>query len=172
LAKIFGDLMMLLEADKRSEEWAIIPTRAPVGEKTKFFIPSNLHIIGTMNTADRSLALVDYALRRRFAFIKLAPRFDAPGFLQHLMALGLSEAFAKEVIGRVRKTNEQIAKDVRLGRGFEIGHSYFCQGIEGVAGDEWVEHVIATELEPLLDEYGLETKHTADLVRLLRGDGA
>ena len=77
LAKIFGELLMLLEADKRSPDWAV-PLAYGGSSSLRFFIPENVTFFGLMNTADRSLAVVDYALRRRFAFVSLRPEYASP----------------------------------------------------------------------------------------------
>ncbi|MGV8111813.1 MAG: AAA family ATPase [Lentimicrobium sp.] len=151
LSKIFGELMMLIEHDKRHEKYALKLTYAE-DEKDTFFIPSNLYIIGTMNTADRSLAIVDYALRRRFAFITLHPSFGE-AFRSFETGRGLSPALIDRIIKSVYQANQEIAKDINLGEGFQIGHSYFCTYPgDNVDEIEWYNEVIEYEIKPLLEE--------------------
>lgn len=170
LSKIFGELMMLIEHDKRKERFALKLTYAE-DEKDTFYVPENLHIIGTMNTADRSLAIVDYALRRRFAFITLKPSFDE-AFLSFLTKNGISDALAKHIAHAVSRVNSEISKDVNLGAGFEIGHSYFCVPKAGIGNDFdekiWYEEVLQYEVKPLLDEIWFDNPdRVADLIKTL-----
>ncbi|GFR36681.1 AAA family ATPase [Thermobrachium celere] len=153
LAKIFGELMLLIEADKRGEEYSI--KLAYTEDNEKFFIPKNIYIIGTMNTADRSLALVDYALRRRFSFIDIEPAFKTDSFKNYLDSNGVSLSCIEKIINSMEEINNEILKDkVNLGRGYQIGHSYFCN-IEGKVEDEdkWLKRIINNEIIPLLREY-------------------
>jgi 5-methylcytosine-specific restriction protein B len=151
LSKIFGELMMLIEPDKRGEEFAVPLTYSDTLED-KFYIPANVYLIGTMNTADRSLALVDYALRRRFRFIELKPQFNTR-FKDYLESNGISEAFSVKVIERMNKLNYLISEDNKnLGRGYCIGHSFFCT-TNYEEESTWYENIITTEIEPLLNEY-------------------
>ena len=136
LSKIFGELLMLIEADKRTEAWAITLTYTREGE-TRFYVPANVHIIGSMNTADRSLAMVDYALRRRFAFVDVKPAFSQTTFLKKLDALGADSALRNRIIERFEGLNQRIRDDANLGEGFCIGHSYFCQTGGMAADDQW-----------------------------------
>ncbi len=157
LSKIFGELMMLLESDKRGEEYAIPLTYLSSPEET-FFVPGNLYIIAMMNTADRSLAMVDYALRRRFAFVNLLPQFESPKFRLLLLQKGASPELIDKIIDRMNRLNEAIAADKKnLGPGYQIGHSFFCPA-DGKAtlNDAWYEDVIRSEIEPLLNEYWLD----------------
>ena len=152
LSKIFGELMMLIEHDKRGEDFALPLTYS----KDEFFsIPENLYIIGTMNTADRSLAMVDYALRRRFAFIDLDPMFDSPGFENYLKGKNAEDELVNKIILRMKNLNDIITKDNgNLGKGFCIGHSYFCPDNNHTQFDKaWFEQVINHEIKPLLREY-------------------
>ncbi len=159
LSKVFGELFMLLEADKREAKYGVRLTY-PNPEKAdeKFFLPPNLYLIGTMNTADRSLALVDYALRRRFRFFELRPHLDDAlgNWLrdQH----GADPAALLPCLAVVEELNEQISdpkKEPLLGPGFAVGHSYFCpakgQQIPDVAA--WFGAIVRHELLPLLEEY-------------------
>ncbi len=152
LSKIFGELMMLIEPDKRGKEFAIPLTYSDSLNDT-FYIPENLHIIGTMNTADRSLAMVDYALRRRFSFIDLEPAFSSPSFKQYLISHGVAESLTNQIIKKMSALNEEIKNDNNLGCGFKIGHSYFCPLPDQEPDATWYKWVIETEIMPLLSEY-------------------
>jgi 5-methylcytosine-specific restriction enzyme B len=153
LSKIFGELMMLIEADKRGKKYAVKLAYSQ-GEET-FYIPENVYLIGTMNTADRSLALVDYALRRRFSFISVEPAFQTAAFKEFLISKGISQGFIDKLIDGITEINEAIKSDtVNLGKGYEIGHSYFCPVIERVEDEQkWYDRVIRLEIAPLLREY-------------------
>lgn len=143
LSKIFGELFMLIESDKRGIELQLLYA------DEKFSIPSNVFIIGTMNTADRSLAMLDYALRRRFAFFEIKPGFKTKGFQKYMAELA-SKKFDR-LIDCVENLNEAIAMDESLGDGFCIGHSYFCNLKE--ATDQSLSAIIEFELIPLQKEY-------------------
>lgn len=150
LSKIFGELMMLIEADKREEKFALKLTYAE-DEKDRFYVPQNLYIIGTMNTADRSLAIVDYALRRRFAFVTLKPEYGE-NFRSFLSSKGLSVAMIEHICSSVIKVNNIIKDDINLGEGFQIGHSYFCTYIQEEDENNWWNEILNFELKPLLEE--------------------
>jgi 5-methylcytosine-specific restriction enzyme B len=154
LAKIFGELLMLLEADKRSAEWAV-PLAYGTEEAIPFYVPDNLFVLGLMNTADRSLAVVDYALRRRFAFVALEPAFSSPRFVEYLKERGVADGLVEKIVSRMNSLNTEIAQDkTNLGPGFRIGHSFFCNPPEQAEHHtEWFEAVVNTEIGPLLDEY-------------------
>ncbi len=109
-------------------------------------MPRNVHIIGTMNTADRSLALVDYALRRRFVFFDLRPGFGQAGFARKLGSLGIESALGDRLIDRLTRLNERISQDAHLGDGFCVGHSYFCQTGGGPADEPWFKRIVRTEI--------------------------
>lgn len=153
-AQIFGELLTLLEHDKRTPEEALaLAYRRDVGRQLEtVFLPDNLYLIGTMNIADRSLALVDLALRRRFAFVGLTPRFDAAWRRQLVEMNGLDEAFVADLARRMSALNDRIAE--KLGDQFRIGHSYLTprRGVLS-SGARWFRGVVATEIRPLLDEY-------------------
>ena len=134
---------MLIESDKRGVELQLLYS------DEKFSVPRNVFIIGMMNTADRSLAMLDYALRRRFAFFDIAPGFETDGFRAYKNSLG-SEKFDR-LINSVETLNESIAKDESLGEGFCIGHSYFCN-LKDVT-DQTLSGIVEFELVPLLKEY-------------------
>jgi 5-methylcytosine-specific restriction enzyme B len=152
LAKVFGELLMLLEADKRGPEHAVPLTYSESPDET-FFLPENLHVIGTMNTADRSLAMVDYALRRRFAFVTLNPALDSPAFADWLDEKGTPAPLIGRIRDRVREVNAVIEAERDLGSGFRIGHSFFCPTDGSMPDEAWYREVIAGEIQPLLEEY-------------------
>lgn len=143
LSKIFGELFMLIENDKRGNSLQLLYS------DEKFNVPSNVYIIGMMNTADRSLAMLDYALRRRFAFYTMNPGFASDGFRNYKTKLA-SDRMDK-LITCVESLNSVIAADDSLGEGFCIGHSYFCN-IEEVT-DSVLSNIVEYELVPLLKEY-------------------
>ncbi|MCH5188744.1 MAG: AAA family ATPase, partial [Oscillospiraceae bacterium] len=164
LSKIFGELLMLIETDKRGEEHRLNLVYGEVnGEKT-FYVPKNLHIIGMMNTADRSLAMIDYALRRRFSFYTMKPAFgddnndnaDNNGFGEFVENMKISCERYGEVIDAIKALNKAIRKDSSLGRGFEIGHSYFIPDANTVIDNDWVSNVVKYEIIPLIEEYWID----------------
>ena len=168
LSKIFGELMMLIEADKRGSEYAVPLTYSP--EDEPFHVPPNLYLIGMMNTADRSLAMVDYALRRRFAFIRLQPAFATDQFSDFLNAAEVEEDLVNRIVDRLSALNERIRADRKnLGPGFEIGHSFFCPSDDDEGLDEsWYEAIVRREIEPLLREYWFDRpEHVNVQVRAL-----
>lgn len=143
LSKIFGELFMLIEKDKRGAELQLLYS------DEKFRVPENVFIIGMMNTADRSLAMLDYALRRRFAFYEMGPGFGTTGFRTYRDKLN-SDKF-NSLINCVENLNEAIVRDESLGEGFRIGHSYFCNLNE--ASEQSLIEIVEYELIPLLKEY-------------------
>lgn len=147
LSTIFGELFMLIESDKRGPEYKL----QLLYSHELFCVPANVHIIGMMNTADRSLAMLDYALRRRFAFVELRPAFDSEGFRDYCSGLGNSrfEALVREVVA----LNKAIAADESLGDGFCIGHSYFCKMKPENCTDAALASIVEYELIPMLKEY-------------------
>jgi len=162
LSRIFGELMMLIEADKRGQAWSI-PLAYAADADDKFYIPSNLFFIGTMNTADRSLAMVDYALRRRFRFITLRPEFGSASFRDYLEERGVDATLASRIIGRMKALNAAIAADTKnLGPGYEIGHSYFCPHDGTAVGDAWYRGVVQSEIAPLIQEYWFDDEKKVD----------
>ncbi len=166
LAKIFGELLMLLEADKRGPNFALPLTYAESAEE-RFWLPENLHVIGTMNTADRSLAMVDYALRRRFAFVTLEPALHRPEFRSWLRAKGAPETLAERIAARVSELNKTIGDERDLGAGFRVGHSYFCPADAPPDWKAWYEDVIDAEIAPLLEEYFDSSKRVRELTEAL-----
>jgi 5-methylcytosine-specific restriction protein B len=153
LSRIFGETMLLFEADKRSEEYALSLQHQKTGEGA-FFIPENVFLIGMMNTADRSLAMVDYALRRRFVFFDVKPAFDSDKFKTNLQAKGVSTKLLSTIIQRLTKVNKEISADTScLGDGYQIGHSFFCPVAGYNADENWYRQIILYEITPLLKEY-------------------
>ena len=143
MSKIFGELLMLIEKDYRGTK----TTLAYNG--LSFFVPKNLYIIGMMNTADRSLAMIDYALRRRFSFFEVEPGFDSEGFIHYQN--GLNNETLNELINKVKDLNREISLDKSLGKGFCIGHSYFCG--RDVCTEEWLHSIVDYDILPMLSEY-------------------
>lgn len=145
LSKIFGELLMLIEKDyrKRSAKLAY--------RDEDFSVPDNLYIIGMMNTADRSLALIDYALRRRFSFFEMEPGFDSDGFKKY--AESLNNAKFNDLIKQVVELNIAITDDKSLGKGFMIGHSYFCGRNAEDCTIDWLRSVVKYDILPTLEEY-------------------
>jgi len=165
-SQIFGDLLMLLEADKRAMQPGI-SLLYPRNESERFSVPRNLFVIGTMNRADRSLAMVDYALRRRFAFVALTPRFGDGVFQRWLSERGMADGLVQRIIGRLNSLNATIGEDRQLGPDFQVGHSFFCP-----RGDDfsqltldWYRAVVETEILPLLDEYWFDAPEKVKTAR-------
>ena len=143
MSKIFGELLMLIERDYRGHKVIL------AYNGLNFSVPKNIFIIGMMNTADRSLAMIDYALRRRFSFFEMEPAFDSKGFSEYQKSLN-NEAF-DELITVIKDLNKEIAMDRSLGKGFCIGHSYFCEKTS--CTDEWLRAIVDFEIIPMLSEY-------------------
>jgi DNA polymerase III delta prime subunit len=162
LSKIFGELLMLIEKDKRGKFTRLLY------KDEQFSVPKNVHIIGMMNTADRSLAMIDYALLRRFSFYNLTPAFQTDGFKAYQERINNPKF--DSLISVVERLNEEIGKDVSLGDGFRIGHSYFCIDEDAEIDDDWLSDVVEYELIPLLNEYWFdETAKAENWARQLRG---
>jgi 5-methylcytosine-specific restriction protein B len=143
ISKIFGELLMLIEKAYRGKP----VTMAYNG--LLFSVPENLYIIGMMNTADRSLAMIDYALRRRFSFFEMEPGFDSEGFIRYQNAL--NNEVLNELVDKIKELNREIALDKTLGKGFCIGHSYFCGTDE--CTDDWLRSIVDYDILPMLNEY-------------------
>ena len=154
LSKIFGELLMLVEKPYRGEKHAMELAYSEDGET--FFVPDNVYIIGMMNSADRSLAMIDYALRRRFSFVDMYPCFKTEAFKAYEESLE-SDTFS-EVIATMKRLNAAISEDDSLGKGFEIGHSYFCGADYESCTDEWVADIVKYDIIPLLEEYWFDNK--------------
>ena len=160
MSKIFGELLMLIENNYRDTAAKLAYT----GEA--FSVPGNLYIIGMMNTADRSLAMIDYALRRRFSFFEMEPGFESDGFSAYQKSL--NNDTLNELIKRVQDLNKTIANDKTLGKGFRIGHSYFCGCTD--CTDEWLHDIVDFDIIPMLSEYWFDEPTTlADWVNILQG---
>jgi MoxR-like ATPase len=159
LSRILGELLMLIEHDKRTPQHAVTLAYSHVGDT--FFVPDNLYVIGMMNTADRSLAMVDYALRRRFSFFRIRPAFN-DRFRELLLSNGATDEFVNELTTRVTRLNDRIRDDRNLGPGFEIGHSYFCPADGENCDGAWLQQVVETEVRPMLREYWFDALADAD----------
>ena len=153
-AQIFGEMLTLLEADKRKQT-AALELCYRRNDSERVFVPDNLYVIGTMNIADRSLALVDLALRRRFAFIDLEPTFGEPWQNWVHKKAGITRKFLKQIEIRLQALNSEIENDGSLGAQFKVGHSYVTPAFSHKIKDEkkWYISVVKTEIGPLLDEY-------------------
>lgn len=155
LSKIFGELLMLIESDKRGEYLKLAYSNE------LFSVPENLYIIGLMNTADRSLALIDYALRRRFSFVNIKPAFQNEKFKENF-AQTFDDVYEEE-LKLIEEINSKIATDPALGEGFMIGHSYFCPNIKGrKANRQDMNEILEYDILPLLEEYWYDEKVELD----------
>ena len=176
LSSVLGECMFLLEADKRGDQNAV----QLLYGRDSFSLPENLLVLGLMNTADRSIALVDYALRRRFAFVDLPPRFNE-SFKAYLRDRLVPDRIIDRLFEAIAEVNGAIrSAHVALGRGFEIGHSYFCKCPDLTAladepereraAEDWIEEVIRFDIAPLLREYWFDDRDArSGLVRTLLG---
>lgn len=143
MSKIFGELLMLIEPDYRGNKITL------AYNGLSFSVPKNLHIIGMMNTADRSLAMIDYALRRRFSFFDMEPGFDSEGFIHYQN--GFSNDTFNSLVERMKELNREIMNDKSLGKGFCIGYSYFCNMDD--CSEEWLKDIVDFDILPMLSEY-------------------
>lgn len=173
-AQIFGELLTLLEAGKRTPSEALeLSYPDSDGKRRPVHIPENLYVIGTMNIADRSLALVDFALRRRFAFVGLEPRLGPTWREWVVKKCGVDPGLVADIERRVTELNEHIADDARLGKQFLIGHSYVtpARKLEPGSTKKWFQQVVETEIGPLLEEYWFDAPDRASkaCARLLQG---
>lgn len=151
LSKIFGELLMLIEKDYRGQA-ATLPYSG-----RSFTVPKNLYIIGMMNTADRSLAMIDYALRRRFSFIDMEPGFDTDGFKEYMSSKGSSTM--KALVEEVKQLNVDIKE--KLGKGFCIGHSYFV--FDEPCSDELLKNIVNYDILPMLAEYWFDDEEPYEM---------
>lgn len=150
LSKIFGELLMLIESDKREKEYRMTLSHT----HEEFYVPENVYIIGMMNTADRSLAIVDYALRRRFSFFTIKPAFNNEAFKEFLLdKKKCNKDLADKIIKKFRHLNEIIDNDPSLKEGFEIGHSYFCEKKIEELTEKVYKEIIKYDIKPILEEY-------------------
>ena len=173
-AQIFGELLTLLEAGKRTPNEALELCYPDAdGKRRPVHIPENLYVVGTMNIADRSLALVDLALRRRFAFVGLEPRLGQVWREWVVKECAVDPGLVADIERRIAELNDQIAADARLGKQFRIGHSYVTPAHRLEAGDtkKWFLQVVETEIGPLLDEYWFDAPDEAQkaIARLTQG---
>ena len=173
-AQIFGEMLTLLESDKRNRSEGLRLAHAKF-DAERVYIPENVYVIGTMNVADRSIALVDLALRRRFAFVDLEPTFTDVWRDWVLEKFAVPLDFLATVRERVTALNDRISEDSNLGPQFRVGHSYITP-TPGTRIDDparWFSEVVETEIGPLLDEYWFD-KASEEIKReakskLLRG---
>ena len=178
LSRVFGELLLLIEADKRSPEHAVELQHAiedaPVDDG-RFFVPPNVYIIGTMNLADKSLTGMNVAMRRRFAFAELHPQFGSDRFRDEIARSGMPDGILKRIIERMIALNATIADDQSLDRQYAVGHSFFCPPQDsGTFNDgeweAWYRDVVEFEIRPLLEEYWFEEPGKAEgaVAELLR----
>lgn len=146
LSKIFGELLQLIEADYRDSPIQL------AYNKQRFSVPSNLYLIGMMNTADRSLAMIDYALRRRFSFYEMKPAFEDSGFRAYIEEK--HDPHLKNLVKALIELNKVIAEDDSLGNGFCIGHSYLCN----LEGNYDLECIVEYDIIPMLREYWFDNE--------------
>ena len=161
-AQIFGEMLTLLESDKRSKSEALKLSYSRDASET-VYVPDNLYLIGTMNIADRSLALVDLALRRRFAFLDLEPQFNTAWSDWAQKHGSLPSEFITDIRARITTLNQHIASSNTLGAQFVVGHSYLTPHENTPIADsnEWFRQVVTTEIAPLLEEYWFDQQETA-----------
>lgn len=150
-AQIFGEMLTLLERDKRSPEHSLRLTYTR-GSGETIFIPENLHVIGTMNLADRSLSLMDFAFRRRFGFLTLKPEFNQ-AWDSWLATFGVSKSSRLKIKSGMESLNQEISSDQNLGSSYAIGHSFFTPTTDVSNEKSWLELVIDSEIKPTLEEY-------------------
>lgn len=151
LSKIFGELLMLIEKDYRGQA-ATLPYSS-----RSFTVPKNLYIIGMMNTADRSLAMIDYALRRRFSFVDMEPGFDTDGFKEYLNSK--SSDTMKALVEEIKQLNDDIKE--KLGKGFCIGHSYFV--FDEPCSDALLKSIVNYDILPMLAEYWFDDEEQYEM---------
>ena len=173
-ASIFGEMLTLLESDKRNPDEALaLAYPREAGERV--YVPPNVYVIGTMNLADRSLAMVDLALRRRFAFFDLEPMLNDTWREWVQGQCGIEGAFLDIISQRINSLNEEIVTDRNLGRQFRIGHSFVtpAPGTSIEDPGKWFKQIVETEIVPLLYEYWFDHSQKVDDARseLLSGMG-
>ena len=158
LSSVFGELLMLVENDYRDKHVNLVYKKDEL-----FSVPHNVYIIGMMNTADRSIAMIDYALRRRFSFFTMKPGFESNGFMvwQHKVSNDVFDT----LIEKIKKLNADIAADDSLGEGFCIGHSYFVYDEKNIPAngvEAWLRNVVYYDICPMLDEYWFDDKQKSE----------
>ena len=174
LSRVFGELLMLIEADKRKAEFGV-SLQHRRDDYEKFFVPPNVYIIGTMNLADRSLTGMNVAMRRRFGFVDLKPQFNERVFTDWLSnETAMPPGMRGRINTRMAALNSTIATDPSLGINYAVGHSFFCppDGEPEGGWEEWYETVVEYEVRPLLREYWFDAPETANdhADELLAGD--
>ena len=140
---------------------AACESASPLRYGEKVYVPENLYVIGTMNLADRSLALVDLALRRRFAFVNLVPSLNA-AWHRWCLSKGMDESEISHIRERMDALNQEIAEDRALGVQFQIGHSYITPYEAVVDAQAWFAEVVHSEIGPLLHEYWFDAPDRAE----------
>lgn len=164
VAKIFGESLTLLEGTKRDAAHALL-VPSDTGSPALFHLPANLYVLGLMNTADRTLAPLDFALRRRFLFWRIGSKLGDPSFADLLEANGVDRITAERLNSAFGATNARIRKSDALGDGFEIGHAYFCVGPDASQDDEdWYREIFDLQILPLLREYAAGDGKLLDLL--------
>ena len=164
ITKIFGELLVLIENNKRGPKNAVKLIYKP---EENFYVPENFYIIGLMNTADRSLKVVDYALRRRFSFYTFEPDFENPEFKNFLIKKNVNTNTVDKIIKNLSKVNQKISDDsFELGPGYCIGHSFFCPEDNKVSYEnDWYENIIKNQILPLIEEYYFDKPDTIEEIR-------
>jgi 5-methylcytosine-specific restriction protein B len=164
LSQIFGELLMLIENDKRGAEFSVPLVYRNQQDEPRFFVPANLYLIGLMNVADRSLALVDYALRRRFAFFTLKPQYESATFRQWLLDRSMNAELVQLIVDKMSALNRTIREDPLLGENYQIGHSFFCPKGDNFSGldQNWYLGIVQTEIVPLLKEYWFDNPQKSE----------
>ncbi|MDK1029063.1 MAG: AAA family ATPase [Anaerolineae bacterium] len=163
LSQIIGELLMLIENDKRGAEFAVpLVYRNP--DEQRFFITSNVYLIGLMNTADLSLAMVDYALRRRFAFFTLTPQYESKRFHEWLTEREMDDPLVNRITTKMSALNREITWDTLFCANYQVGDSYFCPKENNFSGLklDWYLSIIETEIAPLLKEYWFDNTQKAN----------
>jgi 5-methylcytosine-specific restriction protein B len=163
ISLIFGELLMLIEADKRGPDFAV-PLIYHNPDEPRFYVPQNLYLIGLMNLADRSLASMDYALRRRFVFVTLKPQYESEQFRRWLSERYMKPELVDLIVARMSELNQQIKDDPLLGENYQIGHSTFTPRGDNFAALDinWYRSIIRTEIVPLLKEYWFDNPKKAE----------
>jgi 5-methylcytosine-specific restriction protein B len=164
LSQIFGELLTLIEHDKRGPEFSVALVYRHGPGEARFYIPQNLYLLGLMNLADRSLAMVDYALRRRFAFVTLKPQYGSDMYRAWLSERSMKPELIDLIVERMTALNQEIKADPLLGENYQIGHSFFCPQGDNFAGldQKWYQGIVRTEIVPLLQEYWFDNPAKAE----------
>lgn len=165
LNQVFGELLHLLEATKRTKECGVRLMYQHNDES--FYVPPNLHVVATMNTADRSTVNIDYAMKRRFSFLNVQPQFSSSKFERYMVKNGFVKNDVLKIKSKMTKINDEITKTRHLGEGFMIGHSYFCDNKKNLTIDKWLTKKMNFEIKPILMDYWYEDQALVEeLIRL------